>query len=610
MFQRTLYKNGFIRGAALVARRSRGSQTGLGFAARLVFVLALACAVLGGSCATTETQQERDSRPKAAPARPLATPGEGEERFAETRPAVADRDELTVAFSKGEVELDFRKSYLASEAQLFTALYEGLFSYHPLTMEPVPAAVEKWELSEDKKQWTFTIRQNAKFWNGDPLRAEDFRAAWISLLAPERESPYSSLFDVIQGAREYRTGVQKNPATVGISVTGPKTLVVKLNAPAAFFPAMLCHHSFSPIHPSLVNKERWGPATGGKWEPPVSNGPFRITEMDENHIVLAKTNQYWDGRRVSFNKITLKFTDDGDEASSLWNSGEARWISGDVNLETLTDRSGIQVNAMFATHYYFIRSAEKPWNDHRVRRALSLVLPWDEIRQGHFLPAKTLIYPIRGYPEIEGLSESNVEAAVKLLADAGYPGGAGLPDLVIRLTPSPEAARIGGLMAVAWKERLGVPVRVEVIPYNQYFQSMKSSGYGVGSSTWIGDFADPYTFLQMWRRDSNLNDARYSDADYEKLLDQSMLEEGDLRLATLAKAERLLLERGSVLPISYSPAINVVDTNELDGWYPNALDIHPFKYLEFKAFRPLPGVVRAPAAPDRVAASFREPVER
>jgi peptide/nickel transport system substrate-binding protein/oligopeptide transport system substrate-binding protein len=461
-------------------------------------------------------------------------------------------------------------------------------------MEPVPAAAEKWELSDNKKQWTFTIRQNARFWNGDSLRAEDFRAAWLSLLSPERDSPYSSLFDLIEGAREYRTGVEKDPEKVGIAAAGPKTLVVKLNSPASFFPAMLCHHSFSPIHPSMIDNKDWSaPGSSGVWQAPVSNGPFKITRKDENSMELVKTDQYWDSRRVSLNKIIIKYTDTAAEASGLWNSGEARWISGDVDLDSLTDRSGIQVNAMFATHYYYIRSAEKPWNDHRVRRALSLALPWDEIRDGHFLPAKTLIYPIPGYPELDGLFETDLEEAARILAGAGYPGGRGLPDLVIRLTPSPEAARIGGLMARAWKESLGVPVRVEVVPYNHYFQSMKSGGYQVGSSTWIGDFADPYTFLQMWRKDSNLNDARYNDEEYEQLLEQSMLEEGEKRLETLAEAEKLLLDRGAVLPISYTPAINIVDVNELDGWFQNALDIHPFKYLSFKAFRPLPGVVMA-----------------
>jgi peptide/nickel transport system substrate-binding protein/oligopeptide transport system substrate-binding protein len=148
-------------------------------------------------------------------------------------------------------------------------------------------------------------------------------------------------------------------------------------------------------------------------------------------------------------------------------------------------------------------------------------------------------------------------------------------------------------MASTWKEKLGVPVRVEVVPFNRYFQMMKTDGYTVGSSTWIGDFADPYTFLQMWRRDSNLNDAHYDDDDYEALIEKSMLEEGDARWAILAEAEQLLLDRGAVLPISYSPAVNIVDSGELEGWFHNALDIHPFKYLAFRSFRPLPGVVLA-----------------
>jgi peptide/nickel transport system substrate-binding protein/oligopeptide transport system substrate-binding protein len=323
---------------------------------------------------------------------------------------------------------------------------------------------------------------------------------------------------------------------------------------------------------------------------PISNGPFYILEYREDAFVLGKNALYWDASRVSLNRIHLRYTEDGDEAAALWNSGEARWISGDVNLEILTDRSGILVNPLFATHYYFIRSARTPWNDYRIRQALARVLPWDQIREGYYLPAKTLIYPIPGYPEIAGLDTTDVEAARRLLTEAGFPGGKGLPELVMRLNPSTDAARVGGLMAAAWMNELGLAVKIEVVPYGQYFQALRQNDYEVGFSTWIGDFADPYTFLQMWRRDSNLNDARHNDADYEKLMDESMIEEGEKRWQTLSRAEELLLERGTVLPIFYSPALNVVDIDELEGWFPNVLDIHPFKYLSFKVFRPLPGV--------------------
>ncbi|MDR2143361.1 MAG: peptide ABC transporter substrate-binding protein [Treponema sp.] len=504
--------------------------------------------------------------------------------YAETRPDPVNRTEITAVFSGSEAELDFRKSYLASEAQIFTALYEGLFSYNPLTLEPVPAAASSWKLSEDKKVWTFTIRPNAKYWNGDTLRAEDFRAAWLSLLDPAKNSPYSSLYDIIEGARDYRLGLTQDPGKVGINVPNSRTLVVTLNAPASFFPSMLCHHSFSPIHPSMVNANNWAS--------PLSNGAFYVSENKNGLLVLVKNSNYWDANRVALEKINIRFTDDDNEATAMWNSGEARWIAGNANLEALTDRSGIVVNPMFATHYYYIRS-EGPFRDYRIRRALALVLPWEEIRENHYLPAKTLVYPIPGYPELKAV-ETNVEEAQKLLAEAGFPKGVGLPELVIRITPSEDADRIGKLMAVAWMDKLGIPVKLDVVPYNRYFEALKTKDYNVGSTTWIGDFADPYTFLQMWRRDSNLNDSGYNDADYEALMEQSMAEEGDKRFETLGAAEQMLLDRGTVLPISYTPALNIVDTDELDGWFPNALDIHPFKYLSFKAFKPLPGVALGP----------------
>ncbi|MDR2602182.1 MAG: peptide ABC transporter substrate-binding protein [Spirochaetaceae bacterium] len=508
-----------------------------------------------------------------------------ENTYAETRPIAANREELAISLSGNSVEFDFRKSYIASEAQIFTGLYEGLFSYHPLTMEPVPAAASSWKLSEDKTQWTFTIREDARYNNGDPVTAEDFKTAWLSLLEMGAASPYSSLFDIIEGAQAYRLGVAPDSSKVGIEAPSPRTLVVKLVSPADFFPSVLCHHSFSPIHPSMLNATDWSNIKI------VSNGPFYLEENAPEVKVLARNDFYWDGENVMLKKITVKYTEDGDEASAMWNSGEIRWIAGEVNLETLTDRSGIEINAMFATHYYFVRSSRKPWNDWRLRRALILTLPWEELRKEYNLPAKTLIYPIPGYPEIEGLEKTDGDEAKKLLAESGYAGGEGLPELVIRLTPSIDAGRIGGIMAKTWKETLGVNSKIEVLSYENYFNALKADDYDVGASTWIGDFADPYTFLQMWRKDSNLNDARHNDADYEALIDASMLQEGERRWETLAKAEQLLLERGTVLPLYYNYALNIIDTSEIDGWFRNVLDIHPFKYLSFKNYRPLPSVV-------------------
>jgi peptide/nickel transport system substrate-binding protein/oligopeptide transport system substrate-binding protein len=533
------------------------------------------------SCKTNPNEGE-----SASPQSEMTSPESEDEHdgeYAIPRPNVLNREELTVGFSSGEWELDFRKSYLANEAQMFTALYEGLFSYHPFTMEPIPAAASRFSVSDDKKEWTFTIRESARYWNGDRVESSHFKSAWLSLIA-EKSSPYSSLFDIIEGAKDFRNG-ETDESSVGIECPDSRTLVVRLNAPASFFPSMLCHHSFSPIHPEMLELEDWSA------QPPISNGPFYIVEKTDNSIILARNELYWDAANVSLKRLIFHFSEDGEEAADLWNSGAARWIAGEIDIDSLDDNRGIIVNPMFATHYYFIRSEREPWNDWRLRRALSLSLPWDQIREGHFMPAETLIYPIPGYPEVKGASETMLDEARELLADAGFAQGAGLPELVIRIPQSEDAERIAGIMASTWKENLGIPVKIEVVSIARYFLSLKEDTYDVGSSTWIGDFADPFTFLQMWTKDSNLNDAKLNDEDYEALIEKSMTQEGTERWETLAEAEKMLIDRGTVLPISHSPAINIVDIDEIDGWFPNALDIHPFKYLAFKAFKPLPGVV-------------------
>jgi len=212
------------------------------------------------------------------------------------------------------------------------------------------------------------------------------------------------------------------------------------------------------------------------------------------------------------------------------------------------------------------------------------------MRQGHILPATTLIFPIPGYPRVPGLDTADAEEARLLLAEAGFSGGAGLPELIIRIPPSQDAMRIAALMAVAWWDQLGVQAIIDIVPFEEYLDSLHADDYDVGTVTWIGDFADPWTFLKMWSGDSTLNHARHNDADFDALIDRSMSEQGTQRWETLAEAETLLLARGNVLPISFSLALNIIDLNEIEGWYPNVLDIHPFKYMGFRARSPLPGV--------------------
>ncbi|MFW6228824.1 MAG: ABC transporter substrate-binding protein, partial [Alkalispirochaeta sp.] len=244
--------------------------------------------------------------------------------------------------------------------------------------------------------------------------------------------------------------------------------------------------------------------------------------------------------------------------------------------------------------YYFLRADVEPFSDDRVRRALALLLPWEEIRSPdiHLSPATTLVPPIPYYPEIDGITEQRIDEALALLDEAGYTRGVRIPGISVHIPQGEETMRVAEIMQESWEEHLEVSVDIQVTPYPAYFDALGESDFTVGTVSWIGDFADPLTFLQMWISDSNVNDAGFTNLRYDRLIDDSMVERGKTRYEILGRAEELLLQTGTVLPVSHSPSINLIDLKAVDGWFPNPLDVHPLKYLKFTDQEPVPGVIR------------------
>lgn len=497
-------------------------------------------------------------------------------------------DEFVVNFLSGAIQLNPIYSYTTSEAQIYTGIYEGLVNYHPLTMEPVPAAAERWEVSPDGRVYTFYIREDAMYWNGDPVTAEDFRETWLTLIDPEIEAAYNFLYDVIEGVREYRQGGSIDD--VGIRVLGEKTLEVTLRRPATHFLKILCHHAFVPVHRSVRQLEDWS-----ELNTVPGNGPYFVTERDDEHLLLERNELYWDARSVAIPRIRVIFADaEDDTITTRFNRGEIDWVTAGMNLGEVQFPNTIVVNPLFATTYYFLRSDQEPFSDPRVRRALALLLPWEQLRDEEilYIPAYTLVPQIPFYPAAESITERSEDEAMQLLEEAGYRRGVRLPTITVHVPQGSEPQRVAELMRDSWEDALEVNVEIQVTPYPAYFDLLGDSDFTVGTVSWIGDFADPLTFLQMWISDSNVNDAGFSDLTYDELIDESMLQSGVQRYQTLAQAEEILLQSGTVLPVSHSPSINLIDLQEIDGWYPNPLDIHPFKYFEFSGRAPVPGAVR------------------
>ncbi len=493
---------------------------------------------------------------------------------------------VTIAFSPGKWTLDPLHLYTTIGLEISTGIYEGLVTYHPFTMEPLPGAAERWEVSDDGKTYKFFLREDALYSNGDPVKASDFRDAWLRMIDPKNRAEYSFLFDIIEGASDYRKGLTSNPEDVGIRVISDRELDVTLTKPASHFLKILCHASFLPLHPRYIKDKNW--KAGGII---VGNGPFLMYRRSNSEIILKKNKLYWDAKNVKVDSIRIIFTDDVKKISEDFLEGKVDW-SDDWDPEIIKDSSMIVAHPSFGTGYLFFVSDKAPWNDYRVRKGLSLLIPWEKIRNDNFpLPTSTLVPSIPGYPKVKGIEKENDKEAFKLLKEAGFDRGKGLPKLRFMVIGHSRAEKIAREIAKIWKEKLSLESEIVSYSFEDYMKNVKKGNFTIGSSTWIGDFADPLTFLELWKSNSNLNDARFSDPEFDRLIEESYSETGKKHYETLAKAEEILLSRAVVIPLNNAPSYNLIDLKRIGGWYPNPLNIHPLKYLFFKKQTLPPGVV-------------------
>lgn len=479
------------------------------------------------------------------------------------------------------------KAYNADEAQILSSIYEGLFVYDPYNLDPVPALAESWTVSKDGLEWTFRIRGNARFENGDPVTASVIRDSWLALLKPSVAAPYASLLDSIVGVASFRTGVNADSSSVGITAPADTTLVVRLTTPTEYLPKILCHHAFAAIHPSqLADALKGNPDASYR---PIASGPFRVAEVGDTDIILTKNPVYWDADNVSLPSIRLVLSADPADLTLRFNRGEIHWLAGSSVIDKIIGPSSIHITPMFATEYFFFRSTRGAGANGKVRNALLLAVPWTELRASYLIPAKTLVFPIAGYPELPGIDTLNVDAAKKLLAEAGIADPASEEPLVISIPESEAFLSLAKILQTAWSG-LGFRVEIRTAPYETYYGTLRQDDYTVGITSWIGDFADPLSFLEMFRQSSSLNDSGWNNAEYEKCINAATFKQGKDRYAQLAEAEKILLAEGVILPVAHNPALNVIDMDGITGWYSNALDIHPFKFISFSPKKALPGV--------------------
>lgn len=474
--------------------------------------------------------------------------------------------ELVIYNTLSNLNLDPHTSAYVLEAQILNSVYEGLFSYNAATLEPDNALAVEYRISRDKLRWTFTIRENAKTSSGKTINAQTIKDSWLDLIA-NKKAYYSSLLDVIKGAREYRLG-NGNRNDVGITVLGNK-LSIELVKPTSHLNKILCHHAFAAV-PNDSS----------------ASGAYYIESATPFKLVLKKNENYWNAEQVQIPTITFVFTDDLEAQSHAFNIGAADWINGSAEMKRILDKSAIQLAAEFGTEYLFFKNESPIWSNEEFRNAVLTAIPWKQLRGESMFPATTLVCPSAGYVSPEGLEYTDIEEAKLMINSAKKK--AGIKDKKLELIfaiPDYDFMidRAENLRSAL--EPIGIELKTLRIPMQNYLTSISTTKADLFLYTWIGDFADPLAFLELFRGDSSMNDSKWKNEEFDALLDKAAFTNDIKEHNTLlAKAEDILLSSGEVIPISHPVTCNIIDLRVIGGWISNSMDIHPFKNLYFKKY--------------------------
>ena len=481
----------------------------------------------------------------------------------------------------------------SAEHRVYMALFEGLVAYDAKTSKAVPGVAESWTFSADRSVITFKIRDGAVWSDGTPITAQTFVDSWLYLLAPNTQADYAFMISIIvKGAGAcYAAGRNADMARlrndVGIRAVDAHTFEVTLVGSLPFALDMMAHYAFSPL-PMHVIKQH-----GAGWTKKAhftGNGPFVLEEWAEDGTITVVPNgAYWNKANVHLSKITFLPVDYSLAAYNAFRDGAIDWnavppvsvsdsVQSDPDFHTAT---------VAATHFYYINTQHPVLKDARIRKALSMSFDRQElidtVLKGVQIPAFALAPPMGGYEPAAGTGFDIAEAR-RLLDQAGYPNGQGLPTLTIMYNTLDIHYRIADYLRKAWKKNLGIDVALQNLDWATFLDTRKSNRMQLGRAGWIADYPDAQTFLDLLITGSENNDGHYNSAEYDALMRQaSSMPDGAERNAVMRNAEEIAITRDqAIIPIYYYVSHNLINLAAWDGWYTNYQDVHPYVGLKRK----------------------------
>jgi oligopeptide transport system substrate-binding protein len=512
----------------------------------------------------------------------------------ESRVAVGDRTQILHLGNLAEpTDLDPQLITQITDAQIVLGLMEGLTAMDPRDAHPVPAVAERWENSADKLTWTFHLRADARWSNGEAVTARDFAYAFQRILSPNFASEYASLLYCLRGAADFSTGKVTDFSHVGVRVIDDHTLALTLHDPVAYLPALLMHQAWYPVHRATIEKFGRIDQRGTRWTRPenyVGNGPFNLAVWEPNQVVrLVKSTTYWDRAAVRLEEVNFYPIEDRVTEEASFRAGQLH-VTGSIPNDKIDTYKKNQPELLrqdqtFANSYLSFNTTRPPLNDARVRRALALVIDrtalCEKVLRGGRTPAYNLTPPgIAGYESIPGFKEDVVEAR-RLLAEAGYKDGVGFRRLEL-LTSKGGTSQLPEAMQQMWRTQLGIDVSIVLQENRVLYDTVRTKNYDLSPTGWVGDYLDPSTFLELFLSTNGNNHTGWSSPVYDRLIAES-LQAGDnvLRYPLYHQAEQLLMDEMPIVPLVFARR-NYLLRPSVKGWEPNILDLHPLKsvYLE------------------------------
>lgn len=449
--------------------------------------------------------------------------------------------------------------------------FEGLVKWAPDKggkAKLVPGMAEKWDVSDDKLEWTFHLRKELKWSDGSPLTAKDFVYSWNRLVNPDTGADYEYMLDMV-------AGYDSEDKKLEIEAVDDQTFKVKLAKLTPYFEEICAFPATAPVKQEIIEDSEIKDWTS-KPDTYVSNGPFKMTERKRNSKIVMEPNEnYYDAKKVETKKLVFRLMDDTNAMYAAYKSGELDFINQvppDETKALLKDKT-LKVNPQIGTYFVCFNTQKAPFDNPKVREAFSLVIDRnfivDDVTGKGETPATGFVPS--GINDAKGVDgddfrkvggdlykiekddyEANCKKAKKLMEEAGYPDGKGFPSVDYLYNTEGTHKAIAEALQNMWQDKLGVTVNLQNQEWNVFLNDRKEGNYSIARHGWVADYNDPMTFIDMFMTGGGNNDAQYENPAYDALVKAAKAEQDtSKRMQLMHDAEKILISDDNVVAPLY-----------------------------------------------------------